>query len=142
MAKLKTKVTEDSIDTYIENIANEQKREDCKALLKIISSVTKETPKLWSNNTVGFGTFHYKSERSAQQGEWFTTGFSARKDNITIYIIPGFGNYKPIMQKLGKHKTSSGSCLLINKLEDIHVPVLKELIKAAVADMKKKYPKS
>ena|SRR5688500_14342178 len=140
MAKIKTKVTEDSIEAYMESIDNEQKQEDCKALLKIFSSVTKEKPKLWSNNTVGFGTFHYKSERSAQEGDWFTTGFSARKNNITIYIIPGFGNYKSIMQKIGKHKTSSGSCLLINKLADINVPVLKDLITAAVADMKKKYP--
>src|SRR5690348_3211523 len=107
MAKLKTKITEDSIDTYIENIDNEQKREDCKTLLKIFSSVTKEKPKLWSNNTVGFGTFHYKSSRSAQEGDWFMTGFSARKNNITIYIIPGFGKYKSIMEKIGKNKTSS-----------------------------------
>ena len=86
---------------------------------------------------VGFGSYHYKYD-SGREGDWFLTGFSPRKQNLTIYIMPGFDKYDSLMKKLGKHKTGK-SCLYISKLEDVDTKVLKELIKQSFQYMKKKY---
>ena len=93
-------------------------------------------PKMWGDSIVGFGEYHYKSERSSQEGDWPLTGFSPRKRNMTVYIMPGFRNYRDLMSRLGKHK-SSVSCIYFNKLEDINAKVLKQIIRRSVADMKK-----
>ena len=93
---------------------------------------------MWGDSIVGFGEYHYKSERSSQEGDWPLTGFSPRKRNLTVYVMPGFSNYKSLMNKLGRHK-SSVSCIYFNKLEDIDVKVLKQVIRRSVADMKKMY---
>ena len=92
---------------------------------------------MWGSSIVGFGSYHYISEKSKREGDWYITGFSPRKTNLTLYIMPGIGNYKEIVQRLGKHKVS-GSCLLINKLADVDSKVLKELIIAAFSYMKSK----
>ena len=102
-----------------------------------MKQVTKEEPKMWGGSMVGFGRFHYKSD-SGREGDWFLTGFSPRKQNLTIYIMPGFDKYDSLMKKLGKHKTGK-SCLCISKLEDVDTKVLKELIKQSFQYMKKKY---
>ena len=83
--------------------------------------------------------YHYKSERSAQEGNWPLTGFSPRVQQISIYIMPGFKNYQALLKKLGKHKVSKGSCLYIKKLADVDEAVLKKLIAQSVEDMKKIY---
>lgn len=139
MAELKTKQTKESVTDFIAGIADEGKRKDCKELLKLFKEVTKQTPAIWGNGVIGFGTFHYKSERSKQEGDWYLTGFSPRKQNFTLYIIPGFGGYADLMKKLGKYKTSSGSCLHINKLADVAITTLKELISRAYKATKEKY---
>lgn len=139
MAELKTKQTKESVTDFIAAVADEGKRKDCKELLKLFKEVTKETPAVWGNNVVGFGCFHYKSERSKQEGDWYLTGFSPRKQNLTIYIIPGFGGYAELMKKLGKYKISSGSCLHINKLADVDIITLKELISRSYKAVKEKY---
>jgi hypothetical protein len=113
------------------------KRKDSLHLLKMFSDITKEKPAMWGPSIIGFGTYHYKSERSTQEGDWMLTGFSPRKQNISLYIMPGVSKYKSLLEKLGKHKLSTGSCLYINRLSDIDEKVLKELIKVAYADMKK-----
>ena len=82
---------------------------------------------------------HYKSDRSKQEGDWPLTAFSPRKQNIAIYIMSGVKNYEGLLSRLGKIKTSSGSCIYVNKLEDINLDVLKELIATSVSDMKKTY---
>jgi Domain of unknown function (DU1801) len=87
---------------------------------------------------IGFGKYHYKSERSTQEGDWPLTGFSPRKQNLTIYIMPGFKEYGNLMETLGKYKTSV-SCLYVKRLSDIDTKVLTKLIKHSVADMKKRY---
>ena len=142
MAVLKTKQDTTSIADYIKAIADEAKRKEAEELVDLMKKVTKAEPKVWSNGVVGFGTFHYKSERSKQEGDWFMTGFSMRKTNITVYIIPGFTRYSDLLKKLGKYKTSTGSCLLINKLADVDKKVLKELVGLAFKDMKEKYNKT
>jgi len=88
---------------------------------------------------IGYGVFHYKSERSTQEGNWPLTAFSPRKQNITVYIMSGAKNYPQLLKKLGKFKISGGSCIYINDLEDVDLNVLKQLITASVKDMKKKY---
>ena len=93
---------------------------------------------MWGDSIVGFGEYHYKSERSSQEGDWPLTGFSPRKRNMTVYIMPVFTKYKDLMNKLGKHKTSV-SCIYFNKLQDINTEVLKQVIRRSVADMKKIY---
>ena len=137
MATLKTKPTNASVEDFLQNIDNAQRREDCVELLKIFSEVTGEAARMWGDNMVGFGKYQYKY-KSGHEGEWFLTGFSPRKQNLTIYIMTGFQNYEDLLEKLGKHKTSS-SCLYIKKLEDVDREILRELIRRSVEDMKKRY---
>ena len=138
MAELKTKQNKADVNAFLQSVADEEKRKDCLVLLKLMKGITKQEPAMWGESIVGFGSFHYKSERSKQEGDWYLTGFSPRKQNLTIYIIPGFANYGDLMKKLGKYKTS-GSCLHINKLANVDLAVLKELITLSYKQMKEKY---
>ena len=139
MSEIKTKPTEDNIDSFLMSIEPEKKRLDSIELKKLFDSATDEKASLWNNNMIGYGTYHYKSERSRQEGDWPLTAFSPRKQYIAIYIMSGVNNYKELLDKLGKHKVSSGSCIYINKIEDINLDVLKRIIQASVADMKRIY---
>lgn len=138
MAELKTKVSNASVGAFIKSVEDSQKQKDCRALLTIFKEATREKPKLWGDSIIGFGSYHYESKRSAQKGDWPLTGFSPRKQNLTLYIMPGFKLYGDLMEKLGTYKTSV-SCLYIKKLTDIDVAVLSKLIKRSVVDMKKQY---
>jgi len=140
MAELKTKKLDTSLAEFLKTITDEQKKKDCTALLEMMKKTTKETAKIWGNGTIGFGVFHYKSERSSQAGEWYMSGFAPRKQNITVYIMSGFGEYKELMKKLGKHKTGGG-CLYINKLADVDLKVLQEIVSRSHKFMKEKYKK-
>jgi hypothetical protein len=91
---------------------------------------------MWGPAIVGFGKYHYKSERSTQEGDWPLTAFSPRKQSLTLYLLPGFDKYKELLGKLGKHKTSKG-CLYINKLSDVDEKILKELISTSFVETKK-----
>ena len=137
MAELKTKETKLSVAKFLSKVDDEQKRKDSKQILGLFKQVTKEVPKMWGDSMVGFGRFHYKSD-SGREGDWFITGFSPRKQNLTLYVMPGFDKYESLMKQLGKHKTGRG-CLYIKKLEDVDLKVLKQLIKQSYQDMKKKY---
>lgn len=139
MAEIKTKPIDSDIDKFLMNIEPEKKRADSIIIKKLFDSVVKEKATLWNNNMIGYGTFHYKSDRSKQEGDWPLTAFSPRKQNITIYIMSGAKNYENLLSELGKYKISSGSCIYINKIEDIDLEILKKIISASVSDMKKKY---
>jgi hypothetical protein len=139
MAELKTKKNAGSVTAFMQSVADDKKRNECMLLLKLMKEATGEEPVMWGDSIIGFGSFHYKSEKSKQEGDWFITGFSPRKQNLTIYIIAGFGSYPDLLKRLGKHKTSSGSCLTVNKLADVDKEILKELITRSFKDMKKKY---
>ena len=106
---------------------------DCLKLLNIFSKLTEYKPVLWTNK-IGFGKYHYKSKSS--EGDWFLTGFAPSKAGVTIYIMGGYEKMTDLLEKLGKHKISSGSCLHIKKLEDVDLKVLKEIILAGVKYMK------
>jgi hypothetical protein len=135
MAELKTKKNEASVAGFIASVPDERKRADAQALVDIFREITKAEPKMWGSSIVGFGDYQYKYE-SGREGEWFLAGFSPRKQNLTLYIMAGFDEYDDMLAKLGKHKTGK-SCLYINRLEDVHVPTLKRLIRASVNHMKK-----
>ena len=139
MAENKTKITKESVPDFIAAVEDEEKRQDCKTLLKIFTEATKEKAALWSNAVIGFGVFSYKSERSKQAGDWFITGFSPRKQYITVYIISGVKKYPELLKKLGKFTASAGSCLNIKRVSDIDIGVLKQLISESYADTKAKY---
>ncbi len=139
MSQIKTKPGDTDIENFLKSIQPEKKRADSIELKKVFDSVVKEKAVVWNNNMIGYGTFHYKSERSRQEGDWPLTAFSPRKQYLAVYIMSGVSNYKDLLDKLGKFKVSSGSCIYINRIEDINVGVLKEIISASVSDMKKLY---
>ena len=139
MSEIKTKPSNNDIDSFLLGVEPEKKRVDSIEVKKLFDSVVKEKASLWNNNMIGYGSFHYKSERSRQEGDWPLTGFSPRKQYIAVYIMSGVNNYKDLLSKLGKFKISSGSCIYINKIEDINLDILKNLISTSVSDMKKLY---
>ncbi len=136
MAELKTKPNNLSVDDFLNSIEDGKKRQDCYTVLGLMKKLTGEEPKMWGSSMVGFGTYHYKYA-SGREGDWFVTGFSPRKQNLTLYIMSGFSRYDELMVKLGKHKTGK-SCLYIKKLEDIDLTVLKELIKQSAKHISKR----
>lgn len=137
MAELKTQVNDADVENFLNKVDDEVKKQDSFTLLKLFSKITGERPKMWGASIVGFGQYHYRSERSSQEGDWMLTGFSPRKQNLTLYIMPGFADYQDLLTQLGKHKTSVG-CLYINKLADVDMAVLEKLIKKSFADIKLK----
>jgi hypothetical protein len=135
MSEIKTTATDDSVDDFINAVPDENKRREAFILLKLFEEITGEQPKMWSSGIIGFGQYHYKSERSKQEGDWMLTGFSPRKQALTLYLMHGFDRHSDLLQKLGKHKTSMG-CLYINKLGDVDLGVLRELIQRSFDDVK------
>jgi hypothetical protein len=138
MAELKTKPTKASVTEYLNAIEDEQKRKDSKQLAKLMKEVTGFKPVMWGPGIIGYGSYHYKSDRSKQEGDWMLTGFSPRVQNMTVYVMPGFERYESLMKKLGKYKTGK-SCLYFKKLSDIDQDVLKDLVKESVAYMQKTF---
>lgn len=138
MAELKTKVTNASVDDFLNAVEDEQKRADCFVIAKLMQQVTKAKPKMWGNSIVGFGAYHY-TYASGREGDWMLVGFSPRKSNITLYIMAGFEQYADLMKKLGKHTTGK-SCLYIKSLADVDKSVLKALIKQSVEHIKATNP--
>lgn len=128
MAELKTKVNQASVEKFISGIKDEKKKADSLVLLALMKKITKQEPRMWGSSIVGFGEYHYKSPSTGREGDWFPTGFSPRKQNMTVYFCLGFKEIAPLLKKLGKHKTTMG-CLYFNHLADIDISVLKEVIK-------------
>jgi len=137
MAEPKTKKNDASVKNFLNSVANQTRREDSLSLLGLMRDVTGEEAKMWGSSIVGFGSYHYVYQ-SGREGDWMLTGFSPRKQNLAIYIMAGFSDYGPLLEKLGKHKTGK-SCLYVNKLADVDINVLRELVRRGVRSMKKKY---
>lgn len=135
MAELKTKATTQSVTSFLKTIEPEEKRKDGFELLAMFKKVTGLPPVMWGTAIIGFDKYHYKSERSSQEGDWPLTAFSPRKQNLTLYVLAGFEDTKGLLQKLGKHKTSKG-CLYINKLADVDMNVLEQLVAESYKQMK------
>ncbi|HEX9679016.1 MAG TPA: DUF1801 domain-containing protein [Candidatus Saccharimonadales bacterium] len=140
MAKyqLKTRKNDGDVDKFIDSVEDEQKRQDSYEIMKLMSELTGQPPVLWGKSIVGFGSYHYKGRSS--EGDWMAIGFSPRKQNLTLYIMPGFKEFDDLMNNLGKYTTSVG-CLYIKRLEDVDRSVLKELIKRSYEYVKAKLDK-
>ena len=134
MAELKTKPTAQSIESFLSRISDDQKREDCFTLLELMKQVTKTEPQMWGSSIVGFGSYHY-TYASGREGDWPLTGFSPRKQNLTLYIMAGFDQYDELLKNLGKH-TVGKSCLYIKRLADVDLPTLTELVRQSVTHMR------
>ena len=136
MAKteVKTKANDASVTNFLNSVAEEQKRNDCFEILKMMKQITKEEPKMWGSSIIGFGSYHYKG-KSGREGDWMLTGFSPRKQNLTLYLTGGFDTHTALLKKLGKFTTSVG-CLYMKTLNDVDKKVLKELLQESVKRMK------
>lgn len=133
MTELKTQPTDQSVEAFLNNVEDERRRQDCFTVLEIMRDVTGAEPKMWGNSIVGFGEYHY-TYASGREGDWMLTGFSPRKQNLTLYIMAGFDAYDDLLQRLGKHKTGK-SCLYIKKLADVDLDVLRTLVQQSVHHM-------
>ena len=130
LAEIKTKPTSTSVDSFIDSIADEQKRKDSQVILKMMEKAMKEKPKMWGSSMIGFGDVRYKSPATGREVDWFKIGFSPRKANLSLHLGLDIKKHADALNKLGKHKTGSG-CLYINKLEDIDLKVLEKIIAEA-----------
>ncbi|MCB0562330.1 MAG: DUF1801 domain-containing protein, partial [Phaeodactylibacter sp.] len=126
-----------NVEAFLNGVEHDKRREDSFVVLEMMKRITGEAPKMWGPSIVGFGAYHYQY-KSGREGDWMLTGFSPRKQSLTLYIMSGFSHYDELLQKLGKHKTGK-SCLYINKLEDVDLDVLKEMIRESVKMMREKY---
>ena len=133
MSDLKTKKNSASVEGFLQSVENEKRRADSLVVLDLMKEVTNEEPAMWGTSIVGFGSYHYKYA-SGREGDWMKAGFSPRKQNMTLYIMDGFGSYDSLLQNLGKYRTGK-SCLYINKLEDVDQTVLRELVRQSVASV-------
>jgi len=139
MAGNKTIATEESVENYFLRITNVARREDCDALARLMSKVSKFEPRMWGTSIVGFGSYHYKYE-SGREGDSCLTGFSSRSKDITLYLTAEVLQQKELLLKLGKHKASK-SCLHINRLSDVDAKILEKLVKNTVAERSSRHGK-
>ena len=141
MSELKTKQTNSDVYEFIDSFANtEQKRTDSLALLEIMQNFTGFEPKMWGPSIIGFGSYHYKSERSRQEGDWPLLGFSPRKAAISLYVYTGNPEHEYLLKDLGKYKIGK-ACIYISKLSDINLDSLKNLMRATIDFLEAKYGK-
>jgi hypothetical protein len=139
MAELKTQKNDASVTDFINEFADsEQKRKDSFELLKLIQDFTGHEPKMWGASIIGFGSYHYKSERSRQEGDWPLVGFSPRKAAISLYVFTGAEEHEYLLKDLGKFTRGKG-CIYVKKLSDINQEVLKKIMKATIDFLQAKY---
>ena len=138
MSDNKTTVTDVAVDEYLSQVEPERRRVDAQRLDQIFREASGFAPRIWGPSIVGYGRYHYRYE-SGREGDFLATGFAPRKANLVIYIMPGYTDFSAILARLGKHKIGK-SCLYINKLDDIDLDVLKELIAAGIEDLGRHWP--
>lgn len=130
LAEIKTKENDTSVTDFLNGVVDEQKRKDSFVLLEMMQKASGEEPKMWGASVIGFGNVRYKSPASGREVDWLRIGFSPRKANLSLFPLH-LQAQADTLNKLGKHKTGVG-CLYINKLEDIDLKVLKEIINTAI----------
>lgn len=139
MAELKTKQTSANVSEFINKFADsEQKRKDSFELLKLMQDFTGYEPKMWGTSIIGFGMYHYKSDRSSQEGDWPLIGFSPRKAAISLYVYTGAKEHEYLLKDLGKFNMGK-ACIYIKRLSDINQDVLKELMRTTIEYLQTKY---
>ena len=141
MGTIKTLVTDANVDDFILSAADtEQKRRDSFDLKKLMQDFTGYEPKMWGASIIGFGSYHYKSERSRQEGDWPLVGFSPRKDVLSLYVFTGMEEHRPLLDGLGKFKAGKG-CIYVKKLSDIDQDVLRKIMGETISLLQAKYGK-
>lgn len=138
MSELKTQPTEIDPGDFIAAVEHPTRRADAEVMLELMTRLTGWSPKMWGPSIIGYGSYRYQTAN----GKWhdfMRVGFSPRKANLVVYILPGYTDFGPILDRIGKYKKGK-SCLYINKLADVDMSVLEELIQAGLDDMAKKYP--
>jgi hypothetical protein len=139
MAEIKTKQTNVDVIEFINAFADtEQKRADSFELLKLMQDFTGFEPKMWGPSIIGFGSYHYKSERSKQEGDWPLVGFSPRKAAISLYVFTGAKEHEYLLEGLGKFKMGK-ACIYVKKISDINQDALKNLMKEIINSLQIKY---
>ncbi|WP_420859424.1 DUF1801 domain-containing protein [Marivivens marinus] len=138
MAQNKTQVTATNPADFIAAVDHPQRREDAQVLDTLFRRVTGFKPRMWGPSIIGYGRYHYRYD-SGREGDFLATGFSPRKANQVIYILPGYTDFGPILDRLGKWKKGK-SCLYITKLADVDLAVLEELIRAGLDDLNSRWP--
>ena len=136
MAELKTQPHDGDVNEFLDKVEPLSKRDDSYRVKEIMEEITGAKAVMWGPSIIGFGDYHYKYA-SGREADWFYTGFSPRKQALTLYIMSGFSRYESLMEKLGKFKTGKG-CLYIKKIDDIDIRVLKELITESVNYLRSK----
>ena len=137
MAELKTRPNKASVRQYIASLESDVRKSESKQIFALMRRVTGHRAKMWGESIVGFGSYHYMYE-SGREGDWLLTGFSPRKQNMTIYVMNGFSDYKKLLAKLGKHKHSK-SCLYLPRVENVDLGILEEIVTRSVAHMRRSY---
>jgi hypothetical protein len=141
MAELKTKQTDADVNEFIDTFANtEQKKKDSHELIKLMRDVSGFEPKMWGPSIIGFGQYHYKSERSSQEGDWPMIGFSPRKAAISLYVYSGCDGQDDLLKELGKFKKGA-ACIYVNRLSDVNIEVLKKLISSTIEHLQRVHRK-
>jgi Domain of unknown function (DU1801) len=140
MSTLKTLPNDASAEDFLNAVEDETQRKDSFKLLELFKRVTGKEPVMWGTAIVGFGKYHYKSERSSQEGDWPLAGFSPRKQNLTLYVMPGFNKLEDLLEKLGNHKTSK-ACLYIKRLSEVDMSVLEQIVARSYEEAKRQYLK-
>ena len=140
MYEAKTKLTEESVERYLAGIAEEARREDCKVIAALMARVSGCPPRMWGASIVGFGSYHYKYA-SGHEGDSCLVGFSSRKGDISIYLMPGYesAEARALLAELGRHKIGK-ACLYVRRLSDIQLPVLEQLVARSVSEIRRLYP--
>jgi hypothetical protein len=131
VVKIKTQQTTENVDDFINKVENEQQRADSFTIIEIMKKISGEEAKMWGSSIIGFGNKRYKSPKTGREVDWFLIGFSPRKANLSLHLAIDINKHEDTLQKLGKFKTGVG-CLYINKLRDIDVKQLENLIKTAL----------
>jgi hypothetical protein len=134
MAKLKTRATGATVQSFLKAVPDEARRKDCETLVRLMKQAVGAEPRMWGPSIVGFGDYRY-SYASGRENDWFVAGFSPRKQDLTLYIMAGFARYPSLMAKLGKYKTGK-SCLYIKRLADVDMSVLEALVTASATHVK------
>jgi len=136
MAELKTRPSGKSVRRFLDAIGDDRMRENARTVYRMMRRITRKNAKLWGPSIVGFGSYHYRYA-SGREGDWPLTGFSPRKQNLTIYIMDGFERHTALMRKLGPHKTGR-SCLYLRDLEEVNMDVLEQIVRRSVERMARK----
>lgn len=138
MTTNKTQPTALKVSEFINGIEDRQQRADAKKIAAMMRRATGKRARMWGASIVGYGQYHYKYD-SGREGDFMITGFSPRKQALSVYIMPGFDQFDGLMKKLGKYKTGK-SCLYLKRLSDVDEKVLEKLITGSVKFMRNKYP--